>query len=82
MTNTTTRLSKPQKKFLESLYQKGLTPEHFECFKSEIRTAESLQKKGLVKFQKGNEPDKEYDTFCARLTESGQKELIQQSISF
>jgi hypothetical protein len=45
----------------------------WECFRHEMRTALSLEKKGLVSFPDDERPDKEQEYFMAQLTDSGKK---------
>ena len=67
------RLTSVQREFLKSIYDKEHIFNYLECFRREKRTAESLEKKGLIEFHKDDRPSLEYPFFMARLTPKGRE---------
>lgn len=68
------KLTPKQLEFLNSVYDPEDPDDRmtYECFGHERRTAMSLYKKGLVRFE-DEEPDPGDETFLAGLTERGRK---------
>jgi len=72
------KLTHRQREFLRAIYSLLLEDEYWECDSTEKRTAESLERRGLVEFEDGvieNELrlSRTLDMFEARLTPEGRR---------
>lgn len=64
------KLTHRQREFLRAIYGLLLEDEYWECDSTEKRTAESLERRGLVEFEDGVI---ENEMFEARLTPEGRR---------